>query len=297
MFEISQIQCFVAVAEELHFGRAAKQLHMTQSPLSRQIQLLEHAVGAQLLERGRGAVQLTPAGKAFLPEAQRILQWSHEAIAAARRVAHGDAGAITLGFTAGLGCSVVPQVLARIKSHMPGVQWQLRELPTAAQLDGLSRGVIDLAFVRPHPSIHAHAHRYLHDDSWVLAVPQQHAAQWPDAVPLEALHQRPVLMYAPQESAYFHRVVQSWLDAQGVQPQVVEYVSQVHTMLALVGVGLGVALIPAQLAKLQLPGVVLRTVQTAAPCAVQSLVCYRAGADNPVLQRVLTEVLPVFLQG
>lgn len=115
MFEISQIKCFVAVAEELHFGRAAKRLNMTQSPLSRQIQLLEHAVGAQLLDRERRAVQLTAAGKAFLPAAAHILRLSQEAIVTAQRIAKGDAGALTLGFTAGLGVALIPAGLARLR--------------------------------------------------------------------------------------------------------------------------------------------------------------------------------------
>lgn len=100
MFEISQIRCFVALAEELHVGHAAGRLNMTQSPLSRQIQLLEHHVGTQLVDRGSRGVRLTAAGKAFFPDAARILRQANEASATAQRVATGERGTLAIGFTA-----------------------------------------------------------------------------------------------------------------------------------------------------------------------------------------------------
>src|SRR6188768_3002655 len=100
MFELSQLRCFVVTAEELHFGRAATRLHMTQPPLSRQIQLLERSLGVQLLERSSRQVKLTPAGRTFLPEARRIIKLAEASALAARRVAQGDAGRIAVGFTA-----------------------------------------------------------------------------------------------------------------------------------------------------------------------------------------------------
>src|SRR5690349_1933379 len=103
MFELSQLRCFVAAAEELHFGRAAERLHMTQPPLSRQIQMLERILGVQLLERTSRVVRLTPAGRGFLPEAQYILRLAEGATAATRRIASGDSGSVTIGFTAAAG--------------------------------------------------------------------------------------------------------------------------------------------------------------------------------------------------
>ena len=97
MFQLTQLRCFVAVASELHFGRAAALLHMTQPPLTRQIQLLEHEVGVQLLERAGGAVRLTVAGKIFLREAEDILRRSQAATIAARRAMQAEAGSVTDG--------------------------------------------------------------------------------------------------------------------------------------------------------------------------------------------------------
>jgi DNA-binding transcriptional LysR family regulator len=109
MFELRQLRCFVVVAEELHFGRAAVRLHMTQPPLSRQIQLLEHHLHALLLERNNRNVRLTSAGRHFLPEARTILRLAESASLAARRIARGDAGTVTIGFTASSGYRFMPE--------------------------------------------------------------------------------------------------------------------------------------------------------------------------------------------
>ena len=100
MFDLNQLRCFVTVAEELHFGRAAARLNMTQPPLSRQIQVLEHIIDAPLLERTSRSVRLTPAGRGFLPEARRILKLAESASQVARRIALGKTGSLKIGFTA-----------------------------------------------------------------------------------------------------------------------------------------------------------------------------------------------------
>src|SRR3954462_8135985 len=121
MFELSQLRCFVAAAEELHFGRAAQRLNMTQSPLSRQIQLLERILGLTLLERTSRNVALTPAGRVFLIEARRIVRLAESAALSARRVAHGEAGRIAIGFTAVSGYSLIPQIVAQARASLPHI--------------------------------------------------------------------------------------------------------------------------------------------------------------------------------
>ena len=140
MFEISQLRCFVAVAEELHFSRAAERLHMTQPPLSRQIRLLEHHVRARLLERNSRTVRLTAAGKAFFPEAARILRIAEEATFAARRAAKGEQGTLAIGFTSASGYSLLPEVVRRLRERAPGVSLNLKELVSTAQVEALSSG-------------------------------------------------------------------------------------------------------------------------------------------------------------
>ena len=126
MFQLSQLRCFVAVATELHFGRAAVLVNMTQPPLTRQIQLLEHEVGVQLLERAGGTVRLTPAGATFLREAEDILRRAQAATLAARRAVRADAGSVTLGFIAASSFAILTRVLGAIRASLPDVHVVLR---------------------------------------------------------------------------------------------------------------------------------------------------------------------------
>ena len=144
-----QVRCFVAVAEELHFGRAAERLSMTQPPLSRQIQKLERAVGASLLERDNRRVTLTGAGAAFLDEAYRLLNLVDSAGDLARRVDAGAAGVLRLGFTAVSAISVLGPLLRRLAGALPDVEVLLSERVTGAQVDGIRRGELDIGLARP----------------------------------------------------------------------------------------------------------------------------------------------------
>ncbi|MFD2428081.1 LysR family transcriptional regulator [Sphingobium scionense] len=154
MFELSQLRCFVAAAEELHFGRAARRLNMTQSPLSRQIQLLERILDVQLLERTSRQVSLTPAGGIFLIEARRIVRLADSAALSARRVAKGDAGRVAIGFTAVSGYNIVPRIVAQARAMLPNIELELREMVSGDQVDALLTGLVDIGFVRPPVNRH-----------------------------------------------------------------------------------------------------------------------------------------------
>ncbi len=149
MFELSQVRCFVAVAEELHFGRAAARLNMTQPPLSRQIQILERILGVTLLQRGNRLVRLTPAGQSFLTEARQILKLTESAALLARRVAEGKAGSVNIGFTAASAYSYVPELVAACRQQMPDVELILKEMVSGDQLKRLGSGEIDIGLLRP----------------------------------------------------------------------------------------------------------------------------------------------------
>ena len=149
MVSLARLSCFVAVAEELHFGRAAERLHMTQPPLSRQIQQLESELGVQLIERSTRAVTLTPTGAAFLPDARRILQLAEGAAQTVKRIPAGDLGTVVIGFTAASAHVVLPRLLGAAREKLPDVKLDLREMVTAVQLEGLMTGEVDLGMARP----------------------------------------------------------------------------------------------------------------------------------------------------
>lgn len=139
MFDLNQLRCFVTVAEELHFGRAAARLNMTQPPLSRQIQVLEHIIDAPLLERTSRSVRLTPAGRSFLPEARRILKLAESASQVARRIALGKSGSLKIGFTAAAAYGFLPELVAACRAKLPEVDFSLKEMVSGDQFEALTR--------------------------------------------------------------------------------------------------------------------------------------------------------------
>lgn len=294
MFELSQLRCFVAVAEELHFSRAAERLNMTQPPLSRQIRLLEHHVGAALLERTSRTVRLTAAGKAFFTDAARILRMAEEAAATARRNAKGEKGSLSIGFTASFGYKLLPEIVRRLRERAPDVSLTLKELVTGAQVEALHSNTLDVGFVRPHNHDGELETALLGSEELYLAIPRQDANLWPEEPRLASLDAKPFLMYSPYEARYFHNLLSNCFQQAEVLPQIVEYVAQIHTMLALVQSGIGVALIPKSATSLHFEGLLLRKLITDPIRPVDMAYSYRKDNHNPALATLLHEVLPQF---
>ena len=297
MFEISQIRCFVAAVEELHLSHAAARLNMPRPPLSRQIRLLEHQVGVQLIEHSGGGVGLTAAGRAFYPEAARILRMAEEAVFTARRVGKGDQGALTIGFTASFGYGLLPELVRRLRGRVPGVSLTLKELVTSAQVEMLSTGQIDLGLLRPHAEHNELECVLLATDALMLAVPRHEADQWPEKPPLDCLNGKPFVMYSPHEASYFSKLLNLCFDQAGVEPDVIQHVGQIHTMLALVRSGIGAALIPGAATNLHFDGIVLRKVSTYPAEPVQIVCSYRRDNTNSVLGMFKRDILYSFRPG
>lgn len=291
MFELSQLRCFVAVAEELHFSRAAKRLNMTQPPLSRQIRLLEHHVGVQLLERNSRTVSLTAAGKAFFPDAARILRIAEEATFAARRAAKGEQGNLAIGFTSASGYSLLPEVVRRLRECAPGVSLTLKELVSTSQVEALNAGELDLGLLRPHPMNGELESRLIATESLMLAIPEGEAGAWPLEPALNDLHGKPFVMYSPYEARPFYLMLSERFARAGVVPDIVEHIGQVHTMLALVRAGVGAALIAEGASRLKFDGIVMRRLATE---PVEMVCTWRRDNDNPVLSLFKQRILPGF---
>ncbi|MEW6761036.1 MAG: LysR family transcriptional regulator [Pseudomonadota bacterium] len=291
MFELSQLRCFVAVAEELHFSRAAERLNMTQPPLSRQIRLLEHHVGVQLLERNSRTVSLTAAGKAFFPEAARILRIAEEATFAARRAAKGEQGSLAIGFTSASGYSLLPEVVRRLRECAPGVSLTLKELVSTSQVEALNAGELDLGLLRPHPMNGELESRLIATESLMLAIPEGEADAWPLEPSLGDLHGKPFVMYSPYEARPFYLMLSERFARDGVVPDIVEHIGQVHTMLALVRAGVGAALIAEGASRLKFDGIVMRRLATE---PVEMVCTWRRDNDNPVLALFKQRILPSF---
>lgn len=287
MLELSQLRCFVAVADQLNFSRAAAQLNMTQPPLSRQVQLLEREIGVLLLERNNRSVKLTPAGRIFLPEARRILRLSDDAVRWTQRVWQGTAGTLRIGFTAASGYGMLPDLMARVRDRMPDVDIVLREMVSSTQVEALTSDLLDVGFVRPPVNARMfESHRYLSEDI-VVALPKGHDLARREAIGLADLNGRPFIMYSPEVASYFHDLLRNMFDQARVQPRVVHQVAQMHSMLALVDARFGAAVVPAAAMRLHFPNVVFRPLGDDHPWQAHLEVVWSRQNDNPALKHFL----------
>ena len=254
---LDQVRCFIAVAEELHFGRAAERLSMTQPPLSRQIQKLERSVGAGLLERGNRGVTLTPAGVVFLEDAYRMINTLDQAVAQARRVESGSAGTVHLGFTAVSAIGILGPLLGLLGQELPDVEVILHERVTRAQVDGIRRGELDLGLARPPFDTAALSSRVVAREPLRAVVPQGHPLAAVEG-PLgpEDFDGLPVISYHPVQARYFHELTVRYL-VNG-HPRIEQRVQQILTAVLLVAAGEGVALVPASASALGVAGVVYK---------------------------------------
>ncbi|MFC7788376.1 LysR substrate-binding domain-containing protein [Microbacterium sp. MAHUQ-60] len=298
MFTLLQLESFIAVAEELHFGRAAERLRMTQPPLSRQIQQLERNLDVTLFVRTSRRVVLTPAGSVLLPRARRIVDLAAQTVADVAAAADGRAGTITIGYTAMAGQVILPPLLRLCREALPDVTFLLRELVTRAQVSELENGGIDIAILRSAEDTYDFSTRLIIEEPLVAALPAMwDEAQQPDPVSLSALAARPLLMYSPGESAYFYDVVSAMFREAAATPRVTQYAGQVLALLGLASAGMGYALVPASARSTALPGVAYRPVhQNSSRYDVRLHAAWRTVEHNPIVQTVvgLLDALPAF---
>lgn len=289
-YSFDQLRGFVAVAEELHFGRAAERLRMTQPPLSRAVQRLESDLGVLLLERGARGVALTPAGAAFLAEARRILVATEGARETARRVAEGAAGTLALGFTALTAVSILPALLRDADTHLPTVRVYLHELVSASQFDALLSGEIDLALVRMQPDAPQLSTRLIHRERLVAAIPADHAlAEGRRPLARADLDGVDMIDFSKDGASPLADLVASVLTSVRVRSR--QRVTQIHTMLTLVGAGRGIAVVPESAAAFEMRGVVLRPVTEWEAPVVEVRAAWHAENPRAALRRAL-ERLP-----
>ena len=287
MFELSQLRCFVAAAEELHFGRAAARLNMTQPPLSRQIQLLERAVGVELFQRTSRSVRVTPAGRAFLVEARRILKLSESAALKAWRIAAGKAGSLSIGFTAAAGYNYLPKLIRLMRAQMPNVDLALKEMVSGEQIDCLLSGRIDLGLFRPPIDRRELDTLRVLEEPLVAAISADDPRARKSSLRLEDFDEKPFIMYSTDGARYFHDLVTLLLNRAQVNPANVQYITQIHSILALVSAGLGAAIVPAAAQSLHFDGVIFRVIATKPERPVELYLAWRKDNENAAVGQFL----------
>ena len=288
--ELRQLRYFVTVADELHFGRAAVRLHMTQPPLSQAIAALEDQLGAPLFVRNRRTVALTPAGAALLPEAKRLLAEAASLPALVRRAAAGEAGRLAIAFITSADYSVLPPFLRRYSERYPDVHLSLHEATSDVQVEELLRGRIDAGFLIPPLPDRALAQLdYLKvlDEPLILCAPAGLALP-PDGAPvrLQDLPHLPLIIFPREVSPALHDAILSCWRAAGITPAVGQQAIQMQTIVSLVSAGMGLALVPQSVSNLMRPGVEYRALADPTP-RVDTGIAWRRDNPSPVLQGFL----------
>ena len=290
--DLRQLRYFVTVAEELHFGRAARRLAMTQPPLSQQIQALEEEIGVQLFVRTRRSVMLTPAGQQWLPEVRRVLADAGALPGLAQRLARGEVGSLALAFVSTADYGILPDLLRHFRAQHPDVQLQLREATSDVQLEALAEGTIDAGLViRPQLPVMPHGLSYLPlvREPLVLAVPDgwrpAGGTSVPQAVALRDAAREPLVIFPRRSAPAFYDIITGYYARDGLTPVIAQEAIQMQTIVSLVSAGMGVALVPASLRNLRRTGVSYLTLLDAGP-EIETGLAWREGAAGvaPVLR-------------
>ncbi|MES2940735.1 MAG: LysR family transcriptional regulator [Pseudomonadota bacterium] len=286
---------FVAVAEELHFGRAAQRLHMTQPPLTQAVAQLERAIGARLFDRTKRSVRLTAAGEALLPQARELLARAAALPAHARAAAAGELGRLRLAFVSTVGFSLLPQWVRAFRARHPQVQLELVEATGDQQLPWLARGEADAGFLLHSPGFAPEGLRHLSiaREPLVLALPQQHPLARTVRLPLAAVLQEPLVIFPRRIVPSLHDAIFGMYHAAGRMPQVAQEAIQMQTIVNLVSAGLGLAWVPASVRQFQRPGVVYRALGGRQAAAVPECETTLAWLQpTPALERFIEFVRP-----
>ena len=288
--ELRPLRYFVAVAEEMHFGRAAARLHMTQPPLSQTIQALESQLGTPLFSRTRRSVALTAAGRALLPEAQRLLMQAESLPALVQRAAAGESGQLRLAFVSSADYSVLPVALREFRSAYPAVQIDLREATSDVQLEELAAGNIDLGIlIPPVPDKLKTILDYFPvlTEPLVLALPaDSKLATATRKVSLKSCAGLPLIIFPRRLAPALHDQILGCFRDAGLTPSIEQKAIQMQTIVGLVAAGMGIALVPQSVSNLKRPGVEYRALKEASPL-VEIGLAWRRDNTSPVLQAFL----------
>jgi DNA-binding transcriptional LysR family regulator len=274
MLDLGQVRCFVAAATELNFRRAAALLNMTQPPLSRQIQLLEHSLGVDLFERVGRTVKLTTEGRIFLADAIRLLNLAEQAETTVRRASKGKTGAA--------GYELIPGLLAAARQALPDIDVVLFELISVAQIEAFYANTIDLGFLRPVSSRQQLELQLVEEEALVVALPAAHPLCAHAQIALTQLHEQPFIMHSPVQGKYFYDRLMGIFASKDVHVNIAQYIDQSPTILSMVRAGLGVSILPASAQRFHYDNVEFRQLADVVAPAEMSM-AWRPDQDNPAV--------------
>ncbi|EJF30510.1 MULTISPECIES: LysR family transcriptional regulator [Enterobacteriaceae] len=255
--ELRHLRYFIAVAEELHFGRAAARLRISQPPLSQQIQILEEQIGARLLARTNRSVNLTAAGQQFLSDARQILGQVDAAAARAARLHQGETGELRIGFTSSAPfIKAVSDSLSRFRKRYPDVHLQMREVNTREQIAPLNEGELELGLMRNTRLPDTLNWTLILREPLLAMVHRDHPLAGSRSISLTQLAQEPFVFFDPHVGTGLYDDIIGLLRRYNIVPYITQEVGEAMTIIGLVSTGLGVSILPASFQRIRLSDVV-----------------------------------------
>ena len=281
--ELRQIRSFLSIAETLHFGRTAELIHLSQPALSLQIRALEEEIGVRLFERNRRKTTLTAAGSAFRDDAAAALSQLEQAIRRAKLAANGKLGLLRIGFVSTAGNEIVADIVRQFRDLNPEVEFSLRNILTAGQIQMLETGSLDIGF--PRLPIGGHSTLdvvTVHREPFVLVVPSSHKLAKRKSVRLREVADEDFVMYERTWAPGFHDLMFGILRDAGIVPNVTQTAGEVPTLISLVASGMGVTIMPASAVKHSVASVVACNIVDRIPIS-EIGIAVRKGARAPVV--------------
>jgi DNA-binding transcriptional LysR family regulator len=281
--ELRQFRYFVAVAEQLHFGRAAARMNVVQAAISQQIKRLEEEIGTELFERSGTDVRLTEAGRQMLQQCRRLLAQTEQVLRVVNLVGAGEKGRINFGFVDNAICGLLPPLVREYRRLYPEVHVTFQTLDRNEQTDALESHKLDLGLLPGPVSEPGLQSETFVSSLLVAALPSGHALAKHPSLRLEQLANEPFLLFPPSARSRFLEVILDACTDAGFVPRVVQEANHMHTLLALVHAGFGITLIPRWVAR-EGPDVVFRPVVCSAP-PYELVFAWRRGHSNKAVDR------------
>ena len=282
--ELRDLRYFIAVAEDLHFGRAAERLYITQPALSRQIRALEVELDVQLFQRTKRSVCLTIAGQTFLEEARHIIRRTEQAVSNTQRVARGEMGQLRLSFTASALRSIVPKVVSVFLDRYPDVQLTMAEHCTNDQVEAFRNCQIDVGLLYPPVDEKLLFIAPLCVENFVVVLPKNHPLLLQKQLTLRDLATESFILHPRYEGPNFYDQIIHLCQQAGFHPRIVQEVVNSQTRIGLVAAGIGITFVPETLKDTSRTTVAYRNLQGEAP-SLQMAIAYRHDHCSPVIQR------------
>lgn len=284
MIDFRQLDLFVAVAEELHFGRAAARVGMAQPPFSQQIRRIERALNVVLLDRTSRRVSLTPAGAALLVEARDLIARRNRAFDAVRQAASGNAGTLRLGFSASSAVGLLPMIVRQVRRDLPDVTLRIDDRDGIDIAAAIRAHALDAAIVRAPFSAEGLILETLHQDAFVAVLPTSHPLAARQEVAIGDLADSPFILFPRHGAPGFYDTIISLCASAGFSPEIVQEASAWLSVVGLVESGLGITVAPAMAAYACPPGV--RPIPlTGTRARAELVVVYRKGDLSPLVAR------------